>query len=100
MITVSPTKQTVLVGNATVTAVTLSVPRVTVIASGVSGPPGRDAELQLSNTFVLPGDGLSGGGSLSSNVIMSVDSSVLRSGTITVDSANSRVGINELAPKT
>lgn len=102
MITVSPTNQTVLVGNATVTAVTLSVPRVTVIASGVSGPPGppgRDADVQISNTFVLAGDGLSGGGSLSGNVTISVDSSVLRSGTITVDDANSRVGINELAPR-
>lgn len=66
---------------------------------GPPGPPGRDADVQISNTFVLAGDGLSGGGSLSGNVTISVDSSVLRSGTITVDDANSRVGINSLAPR-
>lgn len=92
MINVNETKNVVSIFS---DRIVVTSPAVT----GPPGPPGRDAELQLSNTFVLPGDGLSGGGSLSSNVTISVDSSVLRSGTITVDSANSRVGINELAPR-
>jgi hypothetical protein len=66
---------------------------------GPPGPPGRDGDAQTSNTFIIAGDGLSGGGSIGSNVTISVDDSVLRSGTITVDDANSRVGINSLAPR-
>jgi hypothetical protein len=79
---------------------------------GPRGPAGESATGQLSNTFILAGDGLSGGGALSSNVTLAVDSTVVRTSgdqtilgnkifdsVLYVDSANSRVGVNTLDPR-
>jgi hypothetical protein len=60
----------------------------------------------LSNVAVQAGDGLSGGGTLDSNVTLSVDETVVRTsgaqtvgGIVYIDEANSRVGINTVDPK-
>lgn len=79
---------------------------------GPRGPAGESAAGQLANTSVLAGDGLSGGGALSSNVTVSVDSTVVRTSgdqtilgnktfdsVLYVDAANSRVGVNTLDPR-
>jgi hypothetical protein len=79
---------------------------------GPRGPAGESATGQLSNTFIVAGDGISGGGSLASNVNIAVDSTVVRTSgdqsivgnkifgsVLYVDSANSRVGINTLDPR-
>jgi hypothetical protein len=72
---------------------------VLVTAGGVIGPPGPPGVDTTSNVYVLAGDGLSGGGALTSNVTLDVDATVLRTGVITVDSANATVGINALQPR-
>jgi hypothetical protein len=79
---------------------------------GPRGPAGESAAGQLANTAIVAGDGLSGGGALSSNVTLAVDSTVVRTSgdqsisgnkifgsVLYVDSANSRVGINSADPK-
>lgn len=89
--------------------------RVTVYAPAVQGPRGPQGESstgQLANTAIIAGDGISGGGTLASNVSIAVDSTVVRTAgdqdisgnkrfgaTLYVDSANSRVGVNNLDPK-
>lgn len=75
--------------------------RVTAVAEqgprGPAGPAGGGA----ANTWVFAGDGLLGGGQISSNVNLSVDSSVLRNtGVLTIDESNSRVGIGNTYPLT
>ena len=79
---------------------------------GPRGPQGDSSVAELANTAVFAGDGISGGGALSSNVTISVDSTVVRTAgdqsisgnkrfgaTLYIDSANSRVGINNLDPR-
>lgn len=89
--------------------------RVVVYAPAVQGPrgpAGESAVAELANTSILAGDGISGGGTLASNVTVSVDSTVVRTAgdqniagnkrfgsTLYIDSANSRVGVNNLDPK-
>lgn len=89
--------------------------RVTVYAPAVQGPRGPAGESsagQLANTSIVAGDGLSGGGALSSNVSIAVDSTVVRTSgdqaidgnkrfgaTLYIDAANSRVGVNNLDPR-
>lgn len=79
-----------------------------VTASAAQGPRGPEGNVSaaLDQVNVNTGDGLSGGGALSSNVTVEVDNTVVRtSGAQTVgdivyiDSANSRVGINTADPK-
>lgn len=74
-------------------------------AQGPRGPEGN-VSAALGNVFVNAGDGLSGGGSLASNVVVEVDSSVVRntgnqtiSSVLYLDEANSRVGVNQSDPK-
>lgn len=82
------------------------VVRVSALAAqGPRGPAGN-AEAVLSNAAVQAGDGLSGGGTLDSNVTLSVDETVVRTsgaqtvgGIVYIDEANSRVGINTTDPK-
>lgn len=76
-----------------------------IAAQGPRGPAGN-VEGVLSNVSVQTGDGLSGGGTLSSNVTLSVDETVVRTsgaqtvgGIVYIDEANSRVGINTTDPK-
>jgi hypothetical protein len=80
---------------------------------GPRGPAGNTAVTGLGNTFVLAGDGLSGGGNLASNVSIAVNSTVVRTsgnqsiggtknfsnGVLFIDAANSKVGINTTSPK-
>lgn len=99
MITINETSYRVLVGNTAVTSVSVSTPAVLVTAGGVIGPPGPPGVDTTSNLYVLAGDGISGGGQLNSNVTVSVDNTVLRTGVIVVDTANAAVGINALLPR-
>ena len=81
---------------------------------GPRGPRGEDGStLSLANTFVVAGDGVSGGGALTGNVTVAVNSTVVRttgnqaiggnknfsSGVLYIDGANSKVGINQTNPK-
>jgi hypothetical protein len=79
---------------------------------GPRGPAGESATGQLANTAIVAGDGISGGGTLSSNVTVAVDSTVVRTSgdqaisgnkvfgsVLYIDSANSRVGVNTLDPR-
>lgn len=81
---------------------------VVVTAGAQQGPRGPTGNVEgvIGAYTVTAGDGLSGGGAITSNVTVEVDSSVVRSsgqqtvGSILyVDEANSRVGINQSAPK-
>lgn len=114
-IVVSPNNYVVEINteNPTVVSVTQDVLTVTAIAEqGPRGPAGASASGELANTVIIAGDGISGGGTLSSNVTVSVDSTVVRTAgdqaisgnkrfgsTLYIDSANSRVGVNNLDPK-
>ena len=81
---------------------------------GPRGPRGEDGStLSLANTFVVAGDGVSGGGALTGNVTVAVNSTVVRttgnqaiggnknfsSGVLYIDAANSKVGINQTNPR-
>ncbi len=81
---------------------------------GPRGPRGQDgSSLVLSNTYVIAGDGIAGGGSLGANVNVAVNATVVRtsgnqnisgnknfsSGVLYIDAANSKVGINQSNPK-
>lgn len=81
---------------------------VVVTSPAVQGPrgPAGNVEGVLSGYSITAGDGLSGGGSLDSNVTVEVDSTVVRttgnqtiSSVLYLDEANSRVGINSSDPK-
>lgn len=102
MISVTESK-TVVTTHVDTHRVTPSVEYVVVTAGAVVGPPGapgRDADIPISNTYVLAGDGLTGGGPLSGNVTVSVDDTVVRAnGVMYIDYANSRVGINQSDPR-
>lgn len=89
--------------------------RVVVSAGAVQGPPGppgASGDATLSNTYVLAGDGISGGGALSANVTVSVNNTVVRTSgdqsilgnktfgsVLYIDAANSKVGINTTDPR-
>jgi hypothetical protein len=82
---------------------------------GPRGPRGLDGAgiNTLANIHVVPGDGISGGGPISANVTVAVNSTVVRttgnqniagnknfsSGVLYIDAANSKVGINQTNPK-
>ena len=82
---------------------------------GPRGPRGADGigSDALGNVYVEAGDGLSGGGNLSSNVSIAVNSTVVRTSgdqqvngnkrfgdaVLYIDAANSKVGINQSNPK-
>jgi hypothetical protein len=81
---------------------------------GPRGPRGEAGDSGVANTYVVAGDGISGGGILSSNVEVAVDSTVVRTSgnqsiagnknfgpsVLYIDSANSKVGINQSDPRT
>ena len=90
------------------TLVTVSQNVLLVTASAAQGPRGPvgNVSAALDQISVYTGDGLTGGGALSSNVTVQVDSSVVRttgnqtiSSVLYLDEANSRVGINTSDPK-
>jgi hypothetical protein len=79
---------------------------------GPRGPVGPSSAAELANTAIVAGDGISGGGTLASNVTVAVDSTVVRTSgdqaiagnkvfgsVLYIDSANSRVGVNTLDPR-
>ena len=114
-ITVNPTIYTVEINTKNPTSVSVVENNLAVTAvaeQGPRGPAGPSSADELSNTFILAGDGVSGGGALSSNVTVAVDSTVVRTSgdqtilgnktfdsVLYVDSANSRVGINTADPR-
>lgn len=90
------------------TEVTVSQNVLIVTATAAQGPRGPEGNVSaaLDQISVNAGDGLSGGGALSSNVTVEVDSTVVRtagnqtiSSVLYLDEANSRVGINSSDPK-
>ena len=106
-VTVRETRNLVNIDNAT-TQVVVSENVVHVVASAAQGPRGPEGNVSavLDDVLVSAGDGLSGGGALSSNVTLSVDATVVRStgnqtisSVLYLDEANSRVGINTTDPK-
>lgn len=80
---------------------------------GPRGPRGESGNTVLGGTYVIAGDGLTGGGNLASNVTVAVDNTVVRTSgdqqiggnkrfgdaVLYIDSANSKVGINQSNPK-
>lgn len=81
---------------------------VIVYSPAVQGPRGPEGNVSaaLDQVYINAGDGIDGGGNLSSNVSVSVDSTVVRttgnqtiSSVLYLDEANSRVGVNTLDPK-
>lgn len=82
------------------TNVVIERPQIVVTAVAEQGPRGPAGESGTSNTFIIAGDGLTGGGSISSNVTVAVDATVARAnGVLWLDYANARVGINQTDPK-
>lgn len=81
-------------------SVVVERPQIVVTAVAEQGPRGPAGQDAASNSFVIAGDGLTGGGSISSNVTVAVDSTVARAnGVLWIDYANARVGINQTDPK-
>jgi hypothetical protein len=75
-------------------------PQVAVTAVSAQGPRGAQGPSGTANSFITAGDGLAGGGPLTANVSIAVDSTVVRAnGVLWLDYANSRVGINQSDPK-
>ena len=82
------------------TNVVIERPQIVVTAVAEQGPRGPAGESGTANTFIIAGDGLTGGGSLVSNVTVAVDATVARAnGVLWLDYANARVGINQTDPK-
>jgi hypothetical protein len=82
------------------TQVQVLSPRTTIVAAAAQGPRGAQGPSGIADSQMFAGDGLLGGGPLSSNVTLSVDASVVRAnGVLWLDYANSRVGINQSDPK-
>lgn len=79
--------------------VTLDPQYLRVVAAAEQGPRGpAGADGAGAETWILAGNGISGGGQITSNVTIAVDNTVLRTGTITV--SNTAVGINQTNPLT
>ncbi len=94
------TQMVVEVNTSSPTTVSVDRPQVTVTAVAEQGPRGPAGESGTANTYIIAGDGIDGGGSIASNVTLSVDSTVARAnGVLWLDYANARVGINQLDPK-
>jgi hypothetical protein len=82
------------------TQVQVLSPRATVVAIAGQGPRGPQGPSGIANSYILAGDGISGGGLVTDNVTIAVDDSVARTGSVLwLDYANSRVGINQSDPK-
>jgi len=96
----NPIQMVVEINTTTPSTVTVERPQATVVAVAEQGPRGPAGESGTANSYIIAGDGLTGGGSLSSNVTVAVDSSVARAnGVLWIDYANARVGINQTDPK-
>ncbi len=99
-VSATPIQMVVEVNTTSPTTVAVNRPQVVVTAVAEQGPRGPAGESGTANSFVVAGDGLTGGGSLSANVTISVDSTVARAnGVLWLDYANARVGINQTDPK-
>ncbi len=81
-------------------SVVIERPQAQVTAVAEQGPRGPRGEDAAANSFVVAGDGIQGGGPITSNVTVAVDDTVARvGGVLWLDEANARVGINQLDPK-
>lgn len=111
-VAVEPTKMIVEVNVEPPVQVVVERPQITVTAVAEQGPRGARGESPTANTWILPGDGIDGGGLLTSNVTVSVDATVVRTAgdqtingnkqfgsVLLIDAANSKVGINTLDPR-
>jgi hypothetical protein len=112
-VVVVPTTNTVEIGDTVQTTVSVAVNQLELVAVAQQGPRGVAGDsADLSNVSVIAGDGLSGGGALSSNVALQLDATVVRTSgdqvidgnksfgsTLFIDSANSRIGINSSNPR-
>lgn len=94
------TQMVVEVNTSSPVQVVVERPQVVVTAIAEQGPRGPAGQDASANSFVIPGDGITGGGSITSNVTVAVDSTVARvGGVLWLDEANARVGINQSDPK-
>jgi hypothetical protein len=99
-VTASTTQMIVEINTTQPSSVFVNRPQAVVTAVAEQGPRGPRGADAVANSFVIAGDGLDGGGPLSSNVTVSVDASVVRAnGVLWLDYANARVGINQSDPK-
>lgn len=94
------TQMIVEINTAQPTQVVVERPQVVVTATAEQGPRGPAGQDASANSWVLAGDGISGGGPITANVTVSVDDTVARvGGVLWLDEANARVGINQTDPK-
>lgn len=99
-VTVNPVQMVVEINTSSPTTVTVERPQATITAVAEQGPRGPAGQSGTANTFIVAGDGIEGGGSLTANVTVSVDATVARvGGVLWLDYSNARVGINQLDPK-
>lgn len=99
-VTANPIQMVVEINTQQPTTVTVDRPQVAVTAVAEQGPRGPRGEDAAANSWVIAGDGIQGGGPISSNVTVAVDDTVARvGGVLWLDEANARVGINQLDPK-
>lgn len=99
-VTANPIQMVVEINTTSPTQVVVERPQATIVAVAEQGPRGPAGQDATANSFIIAGDGIVGGGPLSSNVTVSVDATVARvGGVLWLDEANARVGINQLDPK-
>lgn len=99
-VTATTTQMIVEVNTVQPSTVSVTSPQLAVTAVAEQGPRGPRGEDATTNSFVIAGDGITGGGPLTSNVTVGVDETVARAnGVLWLDYANARVGINQTDPK-
>lgn len=112
-VTTETVQYTVEIATTPPAVVTVERPQIVVVAVAEQGPPGPAGASGTSNTFVNAGTGITGGGPISGNVSVAVDSTVVRTSgnqqidgnkrfansVVYIDAANSRVGINTADPR-
>lgn len=99
-VTATTTQMIVEINTTQPSSVSVNRPQVVVTAVAEQGPRGPRGADAAANSFVIAGDGLNGGGPISSNISISVNSTVARvGGVLWLDYANARVGINQTDPK-
>ncbi len=99
-VTTNPLQMIVEVNTQQPTTVVVERPQIVVTAVAEQGPRGPAGQDAAANSWVIAGDGLVGGGPITANVTVAVDSTVARvGGVLWLDEANSRVGINQTDPR-
>ena len=112
-VTANPSYYTVEIATTPPAVVAVERPQATVVAVAEQGPPGPAGASGTSNSYVIAGTGITGGGPVTANVTVAVDNTVVRTSgnqqidgnkrfansVVYIDAANSRVGINTADPR-